>query len=188
VLDLEPIQRLKKTLELFNLYLDEAQKCRHAGAPLAGSVLLASAMEAALLAMVQCFPGEVGRVVVRYKSKELSRPASEWGLSQLLLIARTLGWLPSAGNPEDRLDPEKAGIGDYVEVIRAIRNLVHPSIYLRECPDKSISEAHLDLSFRVLEEACAHLSRALSEADASGRPGHTTPVPSVPSIGKAGPA
>ena len=188
MLDIGPIQRLKKTLELFNLYVDEAQKCRHAGAPLAGSVLLASAMEAALLAMVQCFPDDVGRVVARYRSKELSRPASEWGLSQLLLIARSLDWLPSAGSPEDRLDPRKAGIGDYVEVIRAIRNLVHPSIYLRECPDKSINERHLDLSFRVLEEACDHLSRTLEEADAGGRSGHTKPVPSVPNIGKAGPA
>ncbi len=170
--DWDPVERLARTLDLFYLYQGEARKCKDAGACLAGCVLLASAMEAALLAMAQCFPADVRRVVDRHKSKELSRPSSEWGLSQLQLVARSLSWLPSASSARDRLDPDKAEIGDYVEVVRAIRNLIHPSIYLRECPDKTINERHLDLSFQVLEAACSRLSDELENAKArvpSGR-------------------
>jgi len=164
VSDWNPVDRLARTLELFHLYEDEAQRCRDAGACLAGCVLLASAMEAALLAMTQCFPTEVARVVGQHRSKELSRPPSEWSLSQLQLVARSLNWLPSADTLEGRLNPQRAEIGDYVEVIRAIRNLIHPSIYLRECPDKTIGQEHLDLSFQVLLAACSRLSKALEEA------------------------
>ncbi len=145
----DKMQSLARTLDLFGLYRDEARKCGDAGAPLAGCVLLGSAMEAALLAMAQCFPEDVGRVVARRKSKELSRPASEWSLSQLLLVAHDLGWLPT---------------GDYAEVVRAMRNLLHPSIYMRECPDKAINGKHLRFSFKVLDAACSCLSDALSRA------------------------
>lgn len=136
-------------------------------------------MEAALLAMAQCFPGDVRRVIEQRRSKELSRPASEWSLSQLLLLARDLGWLPTAESPGDRLDPGKAQIGDYAEAIRAIRNLLHPSIYLRECPDKAIDEKHLRFSFQVLDAACSCLSDALSAAartmERQERPATTVP-------------
>ena len=169
VSDWDPIERLSKTLELFQIYRDEARKCGEAGAHLAGCVLLGSAMEAALLAMAQCFAEDVEGVVKDCRAKELSRPPSEWSLSQLLLLARNLGWLPSAGAPQDRLDPGKAEIGDYAEVVRAIRNLLHPSIYLRECPDKAISQGHLEFSFRVLEAACSCLHDALLQA--KGFPG-----------------
>lgn len=164
--DCDPVKRLARTLDLFHRYRDEARRCKDAGAHLAGCVLLASAMEAALLAMVQCFPADVSRIAGRRRSRELSRPSSEWSLSQLQLVARKLNWLPSASNARDRLDPDKAQIGDYVEVVRAIRNLIHPSIYLRECPDKTIGESHLDLSFEVLEKSCARLSEALEKARA----------------------
>jgi hypothetical protein len=161
--DWGPIERLSRTLDLFHLYRIESRKCKEAGAHLAGCVLLGSALEAALLAMVQCFPPEVGNVASRFP-RELSRPPSEWSLSQLLLVARELGWLPTASAPSDRLDPSKAEIGDYAEVVRAIRNLLHPSIYLRECPDKAISQGHLEFSFRVLDEACSCLHDALAHA------------------------
>jgi len=163
--DRGPVERLAETLSLFQLYRDEAWKCGNAGAHLAGCVLLASALEAALLAMAQCFPAEVRRFAARSKAREMARPQSEWGLSQLLLIARSLLWLPSARKADDRQSPGKAQVGDYVEVMRAIRNLVHPSIYMREFPEK-IGREHLDLSFKVLDTACSYLARALEEAKA----------------------
>jgi hypothetical protein len=160
----DPITQLQRTLDLFALYRDEAGKCKESGAALAGCVLLGSALEAALLAMAQCFPHDVQRVVALHKSKELARPATEWSLSQLLLLAHELLWLPTAESPQDRLDPEKAQIGDYAEVIRTIRNLLHPSIYLRECPDKAITDRHLQFSFDVLDEACSRLASTLPKS------------------------
>lgn len=161
-----PVERLAKTLELFESYRHDARKCGDAGACLAGCVLLASALEAALLAMVQCFPQDVERAARMSHSKEMLRPPDELGLSQLLEIARMLHWLPSSGDSEDGQDPAKAQVGDYVDVIRAIRNLLHPSIYMKEFYAQQVDRQHLDLSFKVLDEACASLASALEDAKA----------------------
>jgi hypothetical protein len=160
--DWATLDSLGRTLGFFGLYREEARRCGEAGAHLAGCVLLGSALEAALLAMAQCCADEVARLIERKKSKELSRPPSEWSLSQLLLLARDLGWLPSAGVRKDLLNPKIAQVGDYAEVVRAIRNLLHPSIYLRECPEKAINEKHLQFSFEVLDSACSCLADALA--------------------------
>lgn len=90
----DKMQSLARTLDLFELYRDEARKCEDAGVPLAGCVLLGSAME----------------------------------------------------------------------VVRDMRNLLHPSIYMRECQDKAINGQHLRFSFKVLDAACSCLSESLSRA------------------------
>lgn len=158
------LSALIETVNLFSFYRDEAERCRDSGAYLASCVLLASALEAALLAMSECFSEEVERFAKRSQAKELSRPRSEWGLSQLLLVARSLGWLPSSREDIRSLRTDKAQVGDYVEVVRVIRNLIHPAIYLRECPGEAITQKHLDISYRVLEIACRCLSDRLDLA------------------------
>ncbi len=155
---------LIETIALFTFYRDEAERCRESGAYLAGCVLLASALEAALLAMAECFSEEVARFARESRAKELSRPRREWGLSQLLLVARNLGWLPSSGLDPGSTEPREAKVGDYVEVVRVIRNLIHPAIYLREYPNEAITERHLGISYKVLEIACECLSTRLESA------------------------
>lgn len=152
------------TVKLFALYRDEAERCRSGGAYLASCVFLASALEAALLAMVECFPREVAAFSARSLAKELSRPRAEWGLSQLLLVARGLDWLPSGRQDIRRIEADRAQVGDCVEVVRVIRNLIHPAIYLRECPGENITQKHLDISCKVLELACECLSGELDRA------------------------
>ncbi|HHX29032.1 MAG TPA: hypothetical protein GX716_08525 [Firmicutes bacterium] len=160
------VTTLVETIALFTFYRDEAERCRESGAYLASCVLLASALEAALLAMVECFAHEVAEFTRKFKGKarELSRPRREWGLSQLLLIARHLDWLPSSHCSKGNLDPHEAKVGDYIEVVRVIRNLIHPAIYLREYPGEPITEKHLDISYKVLEIACDCLSDRLESA------------------------
>jgi hypothetical protein len=151
-------------VSLFAFYRDEAERCKAGGAYLASCVLLASALEAALLAMVECFSQEVAAFANRSSARELSRPRSEWGLSQLLLVARNLGWLPSNRRGKRQVETGAAQVGDYVEVVRVIRNLIHPAIYLREYPGEAITEKHLDISYKVLEVACECLSDRLDVA------------------------
>jgi len=158
------ITSLCEIIALFTFYRDEAERCRQSGAYLASCVLLASALEAALLAMAECFAGEVAEFTRKSKAKELQRPRKEWGLSQLLLVARNLEWLPSSHKEITTLDPHDAKVGDYVEVVRVIRNLIHPAIYLREYPGEAITEKHLDISYKVLELACECLSERLDRA------------------------
>ncbi|MGI6662280.1 MAG: hypothetical protein ACOX4B_02200 [Bacillota bacterium] len=158
------VTSLCEIIALFTFYRDEAERCRESGAYLASCVLLASALEAALLAMAECFAREVAEFKRKSRAKELSRPRREWGLSQLLFIARNLGWLPSSHREIENLDPHDAKVGDYIEVVRVIRNLIHPGIYLREYPGQAITEKHLDISYKVLEIACECLSGRLENA------------------------
>lgn len=160
----DSVTSLCETIALFTFYRDEAERCRESGAYLASCVLLASALEAALLAMAECFAREVAEFTRKSRSKELSRPRREWGLSQLLLVARNLNWLPSSRKGIGNLDPHDAKVGDYIEVVRVIRNLIHPAIYLREYPGQAITEKHLEISYRVLEIACECLSGRLESA------------------------
>lgn len=157
------MELFQETIRLFELYREEAAKCREANAPLAGCVALASALEAALLIMVRCFPEDIHNFKKTCHSKEFQRPVKDWGLSQLISAAKHLEWLPSSHQDIDQLDPDRAQVGDYVELVRIIRNFVHPSIYLREYVGERITEKHLDLSFTVLDVACAHLASRLKE-------------------------
>ena len=151
-------------MSLFAFYRDELSGARLEARIWQLRPFLASALEAALLAMVECFSQEVAAFANRSSARELSRPRSEWGLSQLLLVARNLGWLPSNRRGKRQVETGAAQVGDYVEVVRVIRNLIHPAIYLREYPGEAITEKHLDISYKVLEVACECLSDRLDVA------------------------
>ncbi len=146
------------------MYRDEAAKCAGAGACLAGCVLLASALEAALMAMTQCCWGDVADYISRSHAREFSRPLRDWGLSQFLLVAKDLGWLPANQDPNARLDPSRTKVGDLVDVVRMVRNLVHPAIYLREYPGEKVTGKELAVSFQILDIACSCLSERLEKS------------------------
>lgn len=173
------MERFQETIRLFKLYMQEAHRCREANAPLAGCVILASALEAALLIMCGSFPDEVLLYRQNHKGESL-RPVEEWGLSKLLSLAKELKWLPCSEKNSEEIDPGHALVGDYVELVRVIRNLVHPSIYLKEYAGESLSNKHLDLSFTVLNVACAHLAARLKETlGQESEPFHEDTVTSV---------
>lgn len=157
--------------DLFAYYRDEADRCREGGAYLASCVLLASALEAALVATCRCFPEEVDRFVKGRPGKELSRPQSEWGLAQLLLVATNLGWIPRSGERRDKLDPRSALPGDLIDLVRVLRNLIHPGIYRKEYPDerpaRAITRRHLLISRDLLSVACECLQRKLESRSQS---------------------
>ncbi len=163
-------ETLAEVLKVFELYKDEAAKCAEADACLAGCVLLASALEASLLAMTRCFPVEVARFAASSKARELGRPASDWGLSQLLTVARGLRWLPESEETQARMDPERAQVGDLVDVIRMVRNLIHPAIYLKDYEGERLDSRALEVSFRILDASCSSLTARLEDALAANLP------------------
>lgn len=178
-----PLEDITQALETFEMYRDEAAKCAGAGANLAGCALLASALEAALMAMTKCCWPDVAGYIKKTRAKEFSRPIGEWGLSQFLLVARDLQWLPANQDRNDKLDPTKIKVGDLVEIVRMVRNFIHPAIYLREYCGEKVTGKELAVSFQILDIACSYLSKRLDEISESNSDGSdmqdVTPEPQL---------
>jgi len=63
-------------------------------------------------------------------------------------------WLPSALDPDkDDWDGRKAKVGDFAELVRMLRNFVHPGRYRREHFRRRITAKYLQRQFQVVE-AC----------------------------------
>jgi hypothetical protein len=143
-------------LRLSRTYYQQAEKCHDNGAFLAGCVMIGAALEATLLAFANCFPEDV-----LVSSLEL------------LAVAKDRNWLPSGLSLDDEWDAAKAKIGDYAEVVRRVRNLVHPARYAKEMPRKRITKQYLESSFNIMHIATQHLENkilkslhSLAESDA----------------------
>lgn len=72
--------------------------------------------------------------------------------------------MPSGLSLEDEWDDAKAQIGDYGEVIRQIRNLVHPARYASDFSRKRITERYLDSSFEILDIAQDYLMNKIGQS------------------------
>lgn len=158
--------RFEFLVGLLGRYEQEAEKSAGAGAYLAGCVMLGSALEGYLLAMTECFREEVERStsVPRDKHGKLISPY-RWDLWQLLDVARELGWLPATLPVNEDMEfeeaLEKGDIGDFVEVVREIRNLVHPGKHVRTYPGITVAEEHFQDCYTLVAHAVVHLRKHL---------------------------
>ena len=125
-------------------------KCEEAKAFLAGSVMLGSALETLLILMVNCYSEEAERTGVVPKKKGVVKPLMDWTLADLLKVAKAAEWLPSGLNLEDDWDRRKAKIGDYAEVTRMVRNLVHPARYVRDHHRSRVTANYLHRQFEIV--------------------------------------
>ncbi|HVB82700.1 MAG TPA: hypothetical protein VNE82_22460 [Candidatus Binataceae bacterium] len=151
--------------ELFNietLYYCEARKCKDAQAYAAGCVMLAAALEANLMAMVTICANHVAACnkLPRGKKKAVKK-LLDWNLGELLNVAIELGWLP-AGETLGA-DPKDWPIGAHAQVIRMLRNLIHPGRCLKDFTGYQITADTLTASFKVLDGVYLHLHAALSD-------------------------
>lgn len=151
-------------MRLQRLYHREARKGEAAKAYLAGCVMLGAALEAGLIGMVHCFPDEVARVEGAPRMAGELKPLLRWSLAELLRVAKTLGWLPSGLQLGEPWDQRRAHVGDHAEVVRMLRNFVHPASYLSEHSGKRVTSKHFVHAFEVLEVAQNHLHHNLIEA------------------------
>jgi hypothetical protein len=79
------------------------------------------------------------------------KPLPKWKFIELLRVAKAAGWLPSALNVDhDGWNTRKARIGDYAEVVRMVRNLVHPASYAAEHYRSRVTARYLKQQFEVV--------------------------------------
>ncbi len=139
-------------------YKREAEKCYDAKAYFPGCILIGAALEGILLATINCFSYLVPDTKTAPRKKGKIKKLELWKLQELLSVARELNWLPSGLSPEDEWDTARAEIGDYLEVVRQIRNLIHPIRYVEDMGRKRITKKYLESCFNILEAAANQLT------------------------------
>lgn len=111
-------------------YERETRACAKARAYYAGCIMLGATLEGSLLAMCDMFQDEAEAAISSLpKEKQPRGHLLRWDLNELIVIARRAGWLPAR---EKERSARK--IGDWVEMLRDLRNLVHPGRHVREYP------------------------------------------------------
>ena len=145
-------------------YRNEAEKCQSAGAYLSGCILMGSALEALLLTTINCFPQLVLKAKSVPKKNGKIKHFAEWGLADLIKVANELTLLPSGLSPNDDWNTANAQIGDYTDIIRQIRNLVHPGRYLKELGWEKIPKEYLEACFNIVDAASEYLSKVIESS------------------------
>jgi len=140
----------KELYRLQRLYWREALRCKQAKAYLAGCVMLGSALETLLILMINCYPDEADRTGTVPTFKGKPKPLRKWNFIELLRVAKAANWLPSQLDLNDHWNTRKAQIGDYAEVVRMVRNLVHPGSYAAEHYRGRVTAKYLRRQFEVV--------------------------------------
>jgi hypothetical protein len=74
----------------------------------------------------------------------------KWDLADLIAVAKAAKWLPSSLDLNGKWNSRKARIGDYAEVARKLRNLVHPARYVKDHPRRRITAKYFQQQFDVV--------------------------------------
>ena len=144
-------------LSIATLYKREAKKCFRAKAYLSGCVLMGAAMEALLFSAINCFPWKIASVKCAPKSKGEIKRLDRWTFSELLAVAIELNLLPSGLSSEDKWSSAHAKIGDYANLVRKIRNLIHPVRYVNDFSRKRVTKKYLEACFVIVDAAADYL-------------------------------
>jgi hypothetical protein len=150
-----------ETLRLAGLYRREAKRCRDIKAHFAGCIMLGAALEATLLVFADCYPEEIPTSKAAPRKKNAIKPLADWTLAELLAVAKDLDWLPSGLSLDEDWKHSKAKIGDYAEVVRQIRNLVHPARYAEDFHRKRITKRYFELLFDTINVATDYLLKKI---------------------------
>lgn len=154
----------EEIMRLAAIYRRQAKRCRENRAFLAGCVMMGAAFEAILLGFMNCYPEQAAASQTAPRRRGRVRPIADWSLADLLAVAKERNWLPSGLSLGDNWDDARANIGDYAEVVRQIRNLVHPARYAEDFPRKRITERYLESVFEIVDVAGDHLLSKISDS------------------------
>lgn len=147
----------KELLGMIEDWRREADNCRTVGAYLAGCVMLGATLEASLLAMSKCYSDEVKGTKTYSLKKEPD--LDRWNLIDYLRVARELNWIPSKlalekVARESGVDPEEAlkngDVGYFADVVREIRDMLHPGRYLRLFTGVKVTKDFLDTCYETV--------------------------------------
>jgi hypothetical protein len=139
----------KELWRLSGFYWREALKCEQANAYLAGCAMIGSALEVLLMLMVDCHPEEAEATGKLPKEKGKTKPLHDWILGDLLAVAKAANWLPTQRDLRDTSNRKRPKIGDYAELVRAVRNLIHPSRYLTDHYRCRVTKRYLARQFDI---------------------------------------
>jgi hypothetical protein len=154
----------EQIMRLAGIYYRQAERCRESRAFLAGCVMIGAAFEAMLLGFMNCYPEEAASSQTAPRRRGRTRPIADGSFTDLLAVAKERDWLSSGLSLDEDWDDAKAKIGDYAEVVRQIRNLVHPDRYAEDFPRKRITERYLKSMFEILHVANDHLLSKIGES------------------------
>ena len=137
---------------LLRMYRRESSKCLRSGAHLAACVMSGAALEVMLILAVDVYGDEaVATGKLPKKKGKALKPLLDWNLAELLTVAKAAGWLPSALQLTERWNRRKAKIGDYAEVVRMLRNLVHPAKYIEDNFKKQVTKTYTFVCNNIIE-------------------------------------
>ena len=105
--------------------------------------MLGAALEAQLLGMVHWFPQEASRSLAFPKQKGSPKDLLTWDLGQLLAVSKELGWLRSGLLLDEEWSSRRARIGDYADVLRQIRNLIHTGRFVRDHSPSRVTDGQV---------------------------------------------
>jgi hypothetical protein len=141
------LERLSKLISIRDFYLEEAERCYKCKAYFAACVMLGAVFETSLLIIVGNYPDEVKKSQRVPKDKKgRIKSIGNWKLIELLNVADDLNWLPR-GKKYNQFNLE---IGDMGDVMRMIRNHIHPANYLSKYP-LMLKEDHYYSIFEMLK-------------------------------------
>jgi len=158
----------KELHRLQRLYWQEALRCEEAKAYLAGCVMLGSALETLLILMINCYSDEAARTGKVPMKKNTPKPLLDWKYIELLRVAKAANWLPSKLDLDnDDWNSRTAMMGDYAEVVRMLRNLVHPAAYADDHHRRRVTAKYLQRQFEMVllcrDWLAEHNNKALLE-------------------------
>jgi hypothetical protein len=133
----------------------EALASAEAGAFHAAATMIGAAIEAALLARCLRRPEEAEQARVRLQRPERPEKADprKWGLHSLTRVAAEASWLPEfhVGNgvlPSDAL----------IDMVRELRNMVHPATHLQSVVTNRIARAKYEAARATYDLLRRHLA------------------------------
>jgi hypothetical protein len=151
-------EQFDSLLRLMTFYRRQAVRCLDAKAYLAGAVMVGAALEAGLIALVHVREDEIIAWPEFPKRRGRVRPLLDWDFASLLRAARYAGWLPRNIADDEEFSHKRAAHGDYAELLRQVRNLVHPTRHLEDFGRMRMTRQRLNFLLDVLR----YLSHSLS--------------------------
>jgi len=155
--DLEE-DEFNQLLRISKFYRKQASFCAESKAYLAGCVMSGAALEAVLITFVHLYGEGAEKNVPLPKKNDSIKPLLDWTLNELIQLARKMTWLPSGLHEGENWNTRKAKIGDYAIVLKEIRNLIHPTRYLKDHSPRRITKKYLSRSLEILDTTLEYLA------------------------------
>jgi hypothetical protein len=140
-------------LKLANHWEVEALRCAETRAFYAACILAGASIEAMLLATCDLLPDEVIEAASKLK---IRAPIERWGLAELLKVAKAAGWLGT-----NRKDFSAPDILEVTDLVRRLRNLLHPGNHLSELKQVPLRRSAFRVAWYTIDAVRERLANKL---------------------------